>query len=188
LTGRRPLVACVFSSQEALSAALDALRAHGIKPGDVGVGAADNERAQSLAAQNSIATILDPSDPLHGFGGLADETATRRSVDRGGVIGAITGAVIGLALGFTSIADWMPVARPESVLALVLFTFVLGVIVGSVLGAAFAPQSSSHAGFRLIDGMHEGGITLLVVVPEGVAPDAIAQSLRAAGGTGLTRA
>jgi hypothetical protein len=46
-----------------------------------------------------------------------------------------------------------------------LLFFVAGGISGAVLGGAFGLQRSTHAGFRLVDGMAEGSIALLVTCP-----------------------
>jgi len=179
-------VGCIFRADEQLAAVVTRLQAAAIGADDLRAGALDPARAQALCEPLGIAAGVDASDPLRGLAGLSSERTTRKSVDRGGVFGAAIGALTGLIVSFTPLATWMPVETPARLLALVAFLFVVGTIVGAVLGAAFAPQSSSHAGFRLIDGMHDGGVALLVAALPANA-DAVQRILEDGGGTGLTR-
>lgn len=149
-------------------------------------GAADAARLAPLAEQLGLAADLDPEDPLRGLRGLGDESATRRGVDRGGIIGAVLGALSGFALSFTGVAALLPVAANAQRIALIAVMFIVGAIAGSVWGAAFSPQSSSHAGFRLIDGMQDGGFALLALV-EPMNAEAAQKVVESHGGGAITR-
>jgi hypothetical protein len=186
--GARPrtVVGCIFRADEQLAAVVPRLQAAAIGADDLRAGALDPARTLALCEPLGITGSLDATDPLRGLAGLSSERTTRKSVDRGGVFGAAIGALTGLIVSFTPLAAWMPVEPPARLLALVAFWFVVGTIAGAVLGAAFAPQSSSHAGFRLIDGIHDGGVVLLVAALPANA-DAVQRILEDGGGTGLTR-
>jgi len=184
--GSRAILACVFPSEEPLAATVARLQPEFASAGDMGIGAVDRTRAQALGAQLGIRSDIDAADPLGGLPGLSTDSATRNAVDRGGLIGAALGALAGFALSFTPVAALMPVQPSARMLALAAFCFLVGTIAGSVLGAAFAPQSSSHAGFRLIDGMQDGGVVLIVAAPR-ERGDAVQEILESAGARGLTR-
>ncbi|MDQ6781418.1 MAG: hypothetical protein M3Z37_09750 [Candidatus Eremiobacteraeota bacterium] len=182
----RALLGCVFQTEAQLTAAVAALRA-AFGPGiALHVGASDAARVAPLADQLGLAADVDPEDPLRDMRGLGDESVTRRGVDRGGIIGAAVGALSGLALSFTGLAALLPVAANAQRIALIAVMFVVGAIAGSVWGAAFSPQSSSHAGFRLIDGMQDGGFALLALV-ESANADAAQKIAESNGGDAITR-
>jgi hypothetical protein len=107
-------------------------------------------------------------------------------VDRAGILGAALGALAGVALGLTPVGGLLAVPHEVRLLANIALYLVLGVIVGSVLGAAFAPQPSTHVGFRLIDGMQDGALALIVSAPR-ARLDELHKALERCGGAGITR-
>jgi hypothetical protein len=187
--GKRPLdaaaIGCMFASGDAFSAAAERLIAAGVAPDAIHVGAASQERADELGRRTGAKADISAGDPLAGIAGYAEEAAARRAVDRAGVWGAAAGAVVGAIAARTPLAHVFPVQPALQGLACVLFCFVLGLFVGSILGAALAPQRSTHVAFRLIDGMSDGGIALIVAVPGAHAAE-LTRLLEDAGGTDLT--
>lgn len=179
-------IGCTFATEEALTAAVDQLLRAGIAPHDLHVGAVPQERANHLAQRNGVVADLLPDDPFRGMGEYSGEATARRAVDRAGVWGAALGIVAGILLSFTPAGHEIPVPAYLQLLANALLFFVLGLFVGSVLGAALAPQQSAHAGFRLIDGMNEGSLALIVAAPSAKVED-VARVLEACGGLDLTR-
>ena len=78
------------------------------------------------------------------------------------MIGALVGAIAGAALGLLPVGHFIAVDPGWVPLADGLLFFVVGGVSGAVLGGAFGPRLSTHAGFRLIDGMEEGSIDVEV--------------------------
>jgi hypothetical protein len=179
-------IGCIFSSEEMVAKASVELRNRGIAAEDIHIGAADAARAEAAAQANGVPADVHPDDPLQGFAEFGDEGAARRAIDRGGVIGAALGAVAGLILSLTPVGSLVPVPHQAQMLANCLLFFVVGTIVGSILGAALAPQQSTHVGFRLIDGMQDGALALVVVVPRNRL-DEVQKILQTVGATGITR-
>ena len=179
-------IGCIYRSDDALDAAATRLLTLGIAADAIHVGASDAQRTQAAAQRHGIHADVHPDDPLADIVNLDRNNTARAAVDRWGMIGALIGACSGLALSFTSAGALIHLAHPALQLANVGFYFVLGAIVGSVLGAALGPQASTHAGFRLIDGMQEGAYALIVVAPHS-RHDELQKILEAAGGTGTTR-
>jgi hypothetical protein len=106
-------------------------------------------------------------------------------MDRGGVIGGAIGAATGCVLAATPAGNIVAAPAHLQLIADAGLFFVLGVIIGSVLGAALAPQPSTHAGFRLIDGMQDGAYALIVIAPAQHHED-LRRALEAAGAAGIT--
>jgi len=179
-------IGCVYRSDDALDAATEQLLGLGLTADTLHVGASDAGRAQTVALRTGIRADVEPEDPLRALVDVATEGTARAAVDRAGVAGAIIGAVAGLGLSFTKVGSAIPVMHGALVVANMGLYFVLGAIVGSVLGAALTPQPSTHVGFRLIDGMQEGNYALIVVAPR-ERHDELQAVLEAAGGTGITR-
>lgn len=179
-------IGCVYRSDETLDAAATQLVALGIAPGAIHIGAAEAQRAQAAATRHGARADVDPDDPLADIVTLDRGNSARAAVDRAGMIGALIGASAGIAISFTPVGALIPVPHAALPLANVGFYFVVGAIAGSVLGAALGPQASTHAGFRLIDGMQEGAYALIVVAPHS-RHDELQKLLEAAGGTGTTR-
>jgi hypothetical protein len=162
------------------------LVAAGIDTAALHLGATDSARVHMAAERNGVIADVAPDDPLRNLLLLADEGATRRAVDRAGVVGASIGAVVGAAFGLTP-AGHVVIASPSFVvLANAGLFLVIGAIVGSVLGAALGPQPSTHAGFRLIDGMQAGAYALVASVPR-ERHDELQRLLEATGASGITR-
>ena len=154
------LVAGLVANEEAAASLIAALCASGIEPRAIRVGAADQTRAQALANIHGVNSGLAFDDPLAGAPGMANAVDQRRAVDRGGMIGALVGAVAGAVLGLFPLGQFIVVDPGWTPLADALLLFVVGGISGAVLGGAFGPRLSTHAGFRLIDGMEEGSIAV----------------------------
>jgi len=166
-------IGCVFKDAERAAQGLHGVLASGIAAGAVRIGARDKQRAESIAAEAGVASDLDPEDPLAGAAGLSSGAAARASSDMGGVIGALVGAIVGFALGFTPVGAIIHVAKTIQPIACALLFLVLGGIAGAALGNAFGPQRSTHAGFRLVDAMEEGGIGVVVTTDDAKAADVI---------------
>jgi len=139
-----------------------ALRGSLIDVQTIRLGARDRARAEAIAAAHSVAADLAADDPLAGAPGLGTQADHRVRIDKGGVIGALAGAAIGAALGLFPLGRFVTMAPDQAPLIDGLLFFVAGGISGAVLGGAFGEQLSTHAGFRLIDGMDEGSIAVLV--------------------------
>ena len=150
-------VGCTFATDEAAIAALRAL-------GDAGlvtqwrVGATDDGRAEKIARTVGGTADLDPADPLSGVSGVASGAGASSGVNSGATIGGILGAVAGVACGYTPVASILPVDPSARSFAAALLFFAIGASVGGVLGGALGKQPSTHAGFRLIDAMEDGGV------------------------------
>jgi hypothetical protein len=179
-------IGCVYRSDDALDAATAQLLGLGLTADTLHVGASDVARAQTAALRTGIRADVEPEDPLRGLVDVATEFGARAAVDRAGVAGAIIGALAGLGLSLTPMGSAIAVTHGALAIANIGFYFVLGAIVGSVLGAALTPQPSTHVGFRLIDGMNDGSYALVVVSPR-ERHDELQAVLEAAGGTGITR-
>jgi hypothetical protein len=179
-------VGCVFENDDHAVAAIERLRELGLPPGDIRVGAATPARSLDVVRQTGVRADVSPEDPLAGIEGYADQAGARRVVDRAGVWGAMAGTAAGYAIGRLPFAHFMPVPPSLVPFADTLFFFVVGLFVGSILGAALAPQQSAHAAFRLIDGMHEGALAMIVPVPPGRV-DELVEVLEAAGATGISQ-
>ncbi|HEY7980233.1 MAG TPA: hypothetical protein VID19_02020 [Candidatus Eremiobacteraceae bacterium] len=175
LPGGDAVVAGLAADEAAVAVIVAALREAGIDPHAIRVGALDQNRAEAIAQANGVRTGIDPDDPLAGAPGLGGATDHRRRVDRGGVIGAIAGALLGVALGMLPAGRFLASFPDQAPLIDGLLFFVAGGISGAVLGGAFGLQRSTHSGFRLIDGMAEGSIALLVwsVRPQSTAVRAV---------------
>ncbi len=150
------------------------------------VGARDKPRAEALAAETSVTTDLDPEDPLAGAPGLSSGAAASEGSDKGGVTGALVGALVGLGVGLTPLGSIVGVAKPLQPVADAMLFLALGGIAGAALGNAFGPQRSTHAGFRLVDAMEDGGIGLVVTMDEDRAGDVV-KILEGEGATEVTR-
>jgi hypothetical protein len=179
-------IGCVFATDQACIAAIQNLQALGIGASEIHVGAASAERAASIAGLTGVLADILPDDPLHGMPGYSGGDAARRAVDRAGVWGAGIGALAGFLIGRGPFGNVMPVPVAAQPFAAALLFFVIGLFIGSILGAALAPQQSSHAAFRLIDGMHDGGLALIVDLLSG-RKDEANKALEAAGASGLTQ-
>jgi MFS family permease len=156
------VVAGLVADEVAAASLITALCASGIELSAIRIGAHDSERAQAIAAANGVGAGVAPDDPLAGAPGLANAVDQRRAVDRGGMIGALVGAVAGAAFGLFPLGHFIAVDPGWAPLADGLLLFVVGGVSGAVLGGAFGPRLSTHAGFRLIDGMEEGSIGIAV--------------------------
>ena len=156
------VVAGLAADDAAVGDLVAALRASSEELRTIRVGAQDRARAEAIAAAYSIAADVATDDPLAGAPGLGTQADHRVRIDKGGVIGALAGAAIGAALGFLPAGRIVTMAPDQAPLIDGLLFFVAGGISGAVLGGAFGQQLSTHAGFRLIDGMDEGSIAVLV--------------------------
>jgi len=179
-------IGCVYRSDDTLDAAVVQVLALGVDAEALHIGASDARRAQAVAQRHGIHADVHPDDPLADLVALGRNGSARAAIDQSGMIGALIGACSGIAISFTSVGALIPVPHAALQLANAGFYFVLGAVVGSVLGAALGPQASTHAGFRLIDGMQEGAYALIVVAPQN-RHDELQKVLEAAGGTGITR-
>ncbi len=179
-------IGCVYQSDEALDAAVAQLRQDGFDAYALHVGAADGLRAAAAASRNGIQADVDADDPLRDLLPPDQEGAARGAVDRAGILGAALGALAGVALSMSPVGGLLAVPHEARMLANIALYLVLGAIVGSVLGAAFAPQPSTHVGFRLIDGMQDGAFALIVSAPR-ARLDELHKALERCGGTGITR-
>jgi hypothetical protein len=180
------VIGCIYQHEDQLLAAINALAERAVPLSAVRVGPADNPAAQRVAQRSGIQPDVDASDPLRGLAGLRAEGDSRAAVDRGGLLGAGIGALTGMAAAFTPLRSLVPVAQGQA-LADILICFVLGAIVGSIWGSALCAQSSTHAGFRLIDGMQDGGLAIVVQASRSRMGE-IEETLQSTGGAGITRA
>jgi hypothetical protein len=185
-TLRAGFVGCVFENDDRAVAAIEHLRELGLPSGDIRVGAMTPARSLEVTRRTRVRADISPEDPLAGIEGYADQAGARRVIDRAGVWGAAAGTAAGYAIGRLPFGHFMPVSPNLVPFADTLFFFVVGLFVGSILGAALAPQQSSHAAFRLIDGMHEGALAVIVPVPPGRV-DELVKVLEAAGATGISQ-
>jgi len=176
---------CVCATDESLDAVAEAFTKAGIAKASLHVGALDPSRAKAAAERLGVAADIKSDDPLARVVGGGDERVARVGMDRGGLIGGAIGALAGCALGLGPAGSIVAAPQNLPVVANAALYFVMGAIVGSVLGAAFAPQPSTHAGFRLIDGMLEGGYALVAVVPVQRHAE-LRRALEAAGASGIT--
>jgi hypothetical protein len=165
LPGDDAVVAGLAADETAVAVLVAALREAGIDLHAIRVGTLDQTRAAAIALAQGVRTDVDSDDPLAGAPGLGDAADHRLRVDRGGMIGAIVGAVIGAGLGLLPAGRFLSSFPDQAPLIDGLLFFVAGGISGAVLGGAFGLQRSTHAGFRLVDGMAEGSIALLVSCP-----------------------
>ncbi|MBC5804744.1 MAG: hypothetical protein DLM53_08580 [Candidatus Eremiobacter antarcticus] len=180
------VIGCIYQQEDQLVAAVNALAERSVPFSAMRIGPSHNPAAQRVAQRTGIQPDLDGSDPLRGLAGLRAEGDSRMAVDRGGLLGAGIGALAGMAASLTPLRSLVPVAQGQA-LADILICFVLGAIVGSIWGSALCAQSSTHAGFRLIDGMQEGGLAIVVQAPRARMGE-IEAMLQSAGGAGMTRA
>jgi hypothetical protein len=155
-----PAIGCTFASDEAALEGLRVLSEIGVLH-SVRVGAADAQRAERIAAQLGARADLDAADPLAGIGELVTGDAASTGVNRGALFGGVVGALAGCGIGFSSLQSLAPVDPALRPIALTLLFFAIGIAVGAVLGGAFGPRPSAHAGFRLIDGMEDGAIAVV---------------------------
>lgn len=179
-------IGCVYRSEEALDVAATRLLGLGLTADALHLGAADTERAQATAGRIGIRADLLPEDPFQDVIAPGQNDDARAALDRAGMIGGLLGAGVGVAIAFTPAGSLLNVPPAALLFANAGLYFVLGAIVGSVLGAALAPQPSTHIGFRLIDGMQEGSYALIVIAPRHKL-DEVQQVLEASEGTGITR-
>lgn len=178
-----PAIACTFADDGAAIAAMQRLAASGAV-GAWRVGAADPARAQSIAQAAGAAADLDPADPLAGLGDLVSPASAGTGINMGAAIGGAVGVLGGLAAGETAIASIVPVETSLRPLAATLLFFAVGTAVGAVLGSAFGRRPSTHAGFRLIDGMEAGHVALVGTI-EDANVDGAREALAAAGAEDL---
>jgi hypothetical protein len=179
-------IGCIYRSDDALDAAVTQLLGLGLPADSLHLGAREEDRAVTVAQRTGIRADVHPDDPLQDLVMPGREGAVRSAIDRAGMIGALLGACAGIVLSFTPVGRLIPVPHAALQLANAGLYFVLGAIVGSVLGAALGPQQSTHLGFRLIDGMQEGAYALIVVAPTS-RHDELQRVLEATGGSGITR-
>jgi len=158
-----PAIGCAFASESAAIAALRSATDSGAVA-QWRIGATDRERVARIAEAIGSAATLDPADPLAGIAGLASGAHAATGVNRGAVAGGIIGAVGGLLAGLSPLGAIVPVDASDRAVACALLFFAIGVAVGGVLGGAFGPRPSTHAGFRLIDAMEAGEIAAVAVV------------------------
>lgn len=180
------VLACLFSDDEAAAAGLLRLVDLGIAPGAIRIGAAPPGRADKLSAPIGARPDLDPNDPLAGVLGLIGGEQSSFGIDRGSALGALAGAAFGFVLGLSpagGVAGLPPSLAPFGD---ALFFLVIGGVVGAVLGGALGPQRSTHAGFRLVDGIEEGRVAVVADVPIAVA-DELVSKLRSWGATDILR-
>jgi len=156
------IVAGLVADESAAGRLIASLTEAGAAPHSIRVGAKDAERAQAIAAMHGARADIAIEDPLAGAPGLATALDQRSRVDRGGLIGAGIGAVAGSIVGAFPGTRFMAVDPAMTWIADGLLFFVVGAVAGSVLGGAFGPRLSTHAGFRLVDGMDEGALAVIV--------------------------
>ncbi len=180
------VIGCICQNDGILDAAVAALVGTGLPNQSLHVGAADENQATAAAQRLGIVADLLADDPLRGLIEPHTEAETRAAVDKAGVVGAALGAALGIAIGLSPAGRFVTAPPGVLVMANAGLYFVLGAITGSVLGAALAPQPSTHVGFRLIDGMQEGSYALIAVAPRD-RHDSLQRALEAAGGSGITR-
>lgn len=156
------IVAGLAADEIAAGNLIAACSAAGVALQTIRIGAQDSARALAVAAAHGVRGDLNPEDPLAGAPGLGTETEHRRRVDRGGMIGALAGALIGALFGMLPPGRFVSPIPDQAPLVEALLFFAAGGISGVVLGGAFGGQLSTHAGFRLIDGMAEGRIAVAV--------------------------
>jgi hypothetical protein len=154
------IVAGLVADEAGAGSLIAALCASGVKLDGIRVGAADAARAQAIGASNGVRADLVKDDPLGGAPGLTNASDQRLAVDRGGIVGSLVGAAVGVILGFFPIGHLVVIQVGNASLVDGLLLFVFGGICGAVLGGAFGPRLSTHAGFRLVDGMDEGHIAV----------------------------
>jgi hypothetical protein len=176
-------VACALADAEAARNAIRAVLASGVAASDISVGAPPHakDEADALAAEFGIRHDIEADDPLAGAPGLASAAAGADSINRGAVIGAFAGAVVGLALTYVPRIDIIPVAPQYRLLAYVLLFFIVGALAGATLGSALAPQRSTHAAFRIVDEVEHHGFALVARLDSATAT-AVAEALTANGG------
>lgn len=158
-------IGCVCSTDATLDTVVAKLIEADISKDRLHLGALDPARAQAAAQRLGIAAGVSSEDPLGSLTGPGGDASSREAMDRGGMLGGVIGAIVGCAIGLTPAAAIVAAPHDMALLANIALYFALGAIVGSVLGAALAPQPSTHTGFRLIDGMQEGGYALIVIAP-----------------------
>jgi len=156
------IVAGLAADEIAAGNLITAFGAAGIGLQSIRMGAQDSARAFAIATELGVRGDLKPEDPLAGAPGLGTEATHRRRVDRGGMIGALAGALIGAVFGMLPQGRFVSPAPDQAPLVDALLFFAAGGISGVVLGGSFGEQLSTHAGFRLIDGMAEGRIAVSV--------------------------
>lgn len=178
-------IGCLYRAETSLQTAILRLREAGVAAHNIHIGGTRQDRTQAVAQSTGVCPDLSSDDPLEGHGGYSPAEGARRVVDRAGLIGGAAGAALGGLLGLTPAGKLLPVSRPLEAMADVLFFAVVGVFAGSIVGASFAPQQSSHAGFRLIDGMQEGALAVVVHVPASNL-EMVREILQATGASAIT--
>jgi len=156
------IVAGLAADEIAAGNLIAAFGAAGIALQSIRIGAQDSARALAIATAHGVRGDVSPEDPLAGAPGLGTEADHRRRVDRGGMIGALAGALIGAVFGMLPPGRFVSPSPDQAPLVDALLFFAAGGISGVVLGGSFGEQLSTHAGFRLIDGMAEGRIAVSV--------------------------
>jgi hypothetical protein len=181
-------VACAFKDPAATESAVKELLASGVDAADIGLGGlgVQAQQAKALAAELGVRPDIDPEDPLAGAPGLASAARGAVAIDRGGIIGGLIGAVTGLVVGFIPGIHLVPTSLSNHVLADALLLFILGALAGATLGGAFAPQRSSHTGFRIVDELEHGALAVVASLDAARAAD-VTQLLNAAGGLHVLR-
>ena len=154
------VVAGLVGDEASATNLIAALSENGVERGAIRVGTSDDTRAHAIGSSNGVRADLSKDDPLSGAPGLGNPADQRAAVDRGGMIGAVVGAALGVVLGYFPIGHFIAVQAGNASLVDALLLFVFGGICGAVLGGAFGPRLSTHAGFRLVDGMAEGRIAV----------------------------
>jgi hypothetical protein len=181
-------VACAFKDPAATENAVRELLAAGVGADAIGLGGlgAHAEQARTLATGLGVRADVDPEDPLAGAPGLASASSGSLAIDRGGVLGGLIGAVAGLIVGFIPGIHLIQTDPSNRMLADALLLFIVGALAGATLGGALAPQRSSHAGFRIVDELEHGGLTVVASVDAERAPIAV-RLLNDAGGLHVMR-
>ena len=162
---------CAFAADDDAVATLRALTDAGIVA-VWRVGATDNDRAARIARATGATADLDPADPLRGVPGVASGGDAASGVNVGALIGGVVGGAAGAIGGATALGVIMPVDPGMRVAASTLLFFAVGAAVGGVLGGALGEQSSTHAGFRLIDAMEAGDVAAVGPIAPGRRDDA----------------
>jgi hypothetical protein len=184
-TSQCVIIGAAFAGREDVVRAVAGLVALGVPKDALHAGAREQHVADELARVADIAADVQAEDPLGRFATLGNEGRARSAADRGGVIGALVGALAGFLISLTPARGMVPVAAPLQGLGDVLLFFVVGLFVGTTLGSALAPQPTSHAAFRLIDAVSEGALVLVVTAPSGRAEE-IRAVMQAHGGRYVT--
>jgi hypothetical protein len=181
-------VACAFADAPAAQAGVRALLGSGVAPTELAIGAAGAEKpiAAQLAQELGIGDDVDPADPLAGAPGLASATVGANSVDFGGVVGSLVGALAGAILSLFPTINIVPLDPHYRIIGDMLLLLVVGALAGATLGGALAPQRSTHAAFRIVDEIEHHGFAVVARLDAARAA-AAAQNLEGIGGLHVIR-